>query len=376
MNKILLCESIEDNIKIIENYVEELENYQITNVVTHDEVIEQATNIKPDIVLLSSQNTSQEFILDTVTTLANSGIKTIVMASNYSTNQLIKTLRCGASDFLSLPIIKDNLISALNKVGKTSLKGTKSNIISIYSNKGGIGKTAIATNLAVEFARQTREKVVLVDLNLPLGDVTTFVNIRPNMSLLSAIENAEHNGAEAIMDACIQYKDSSLYVLAEPMYMEENLNLGPKHILKLFEFLRANFAYIIVDMGTNVEKINMKTLELSDLILLVSIVNLPLIRNCQRCLDLFSNLGFDESKTKIIVNRYLENDEIKIEDVEKVLNQSIYWKIPNNYFTIMSSINKAMPVSELNENSNITLSFSGLTTKLIEDIIAKDIIKF
>ena len=89
MNKILLCESIEDNIKIIENYVEELENYQITNVVTHDEVIEQATNIKPDIVLLSSQNTSQEFILDTVTTLANSGIKTIVMASNYSTNQLL-----------------------------------------------------------------------------------------------------------------------------------------------------------------------------------------------------------------------------------------------------------------------------------------------
>ena len=195
---------------------------------------------EPDIVLLSAQNTSQEFLLNTVTTLANSGIKTIVMASNYSTNQLIKTLRCGASDFLSLPIIKDNLISALNKVGKTSLKGTKSNIISIYSNKGGIGKTAIAMNLAVEFARQTREKVVLVDLNLPLGDVTTFVNIRPNMSLLSAIENAEHNGAEAIMDACIQYKDSSLYVLAEPMYMEENLNLGPKHILKLFEFLRAN----------------------------------------------------------------------------------------------------------------------------------------
>ena len=128
-------------------------------------------------------------------------------------------------------------------------------------------------------------------------------------------------------------------------------------------------------MGTNIDKMNLKILELSDLVLLVSIVNLPLIRNCQRCLDLFKNLGYDETKTKIIINRYLENDEIKIEDVEKVLNQKIYWKIPNNYFTIMSSINKAVPVSEINEHSNVTLSFSGLATKLTEDIIAKDFIE-
>ena len=157
--------------------------------------------------------------------------------------------------------------------------------------------------------------------------------------------------------------------------MEESHTMTPTHIYKLFEYLRESFTYILVDVGTNIDKMNLKILELSDLILLVSIVNLPLIRNCQRCLDLFNNLGYDENKTKIVINRYLENDEIKTEDVEKVLNQKIYWKIPNNYFAIMSSINKAMPVCELNENSNVTLSFSGLATKLQEDIIAKDLEK-
>ena len=126
-------------------------------------------------------------------------------------------------------------------------------------------------------------------------------------------------------------------------------------------------------MGTSVYKLNMTILENSDIILLVTIVNLPLIRNCQRCLDLFENLEFPANKTKIIINRYLENDEITVEDVEKALNKNVYWKVPNNYFTIMSSINKGIPVSEVNENSNITESFSQLASKLTDDLFETDI---
>ena len=126
-------------------------------------------------------------------------------------------------------------------------------------------------------------------------------------------------------------------------------------------------------MGTSVDKLNMTILENSDIILLVTIVNLPLIRNCQRCLDLFGNLEFPANKTKIIINRYLENDEITVEDVEKALNKNVYWKVPNNYFTIMSSINKGIPVSEVNENSNITESFSQLASKLTDDLFETDI---
>ena len=120
--------------------------------------------------------------------------------------------------------------------------------------------------MAVEFARQTREKVALVDLNLPLGDITTFINIKPSISLVSAIENASHNGKDVIINACKQYKDTSLYVLAEPIYMEESSAMTPTHIFKLFEYLREEFAYIIVDISTSVDKVNMKILMINNLL--------------------------------------------------------------------------------------------------------------
>lgn len=374
-NKIVVLESEKESAELIKTYISEIEGLELDKIFDdYDEGLKYSTDTTPHIVILSATEDTERNnkILNR---LADAKINVIVLSENYTTNLVIQALRSGAKDFISKPIIKKDFIASINKCCKEIVKTiNKSNIISIFSNKGGIGKTAIATNLAVEFARQTREKVVLVDLNLPLGDVTTFINIKPSVTISSAIENATHKGAEAVVNACKQYKNSSLYVLAEPIYMEESHTMTPTHIFKLFEYLRESFSYILVDVGTNIDKMNMKILELSDLILLVSIVNLPLIRNCQRCLDLFNNLGFDDNKTKIIINRYLENDEIKIEDVEKVLNQKIYWKIPNNYFTIMSSINKAMPVCEINENSNVTISFSGLASKLTEDIIAKDFI--
>ena len=375
-NKIVILENDKDSAEIIKSYLSEIEGVETDKLFdNYDEGATDSIEAKPHIVLLALSNDIEQS-KSMIQKLSSQNINVIVLSANYTTNLVIQTLRAGAKDFLSKPLIKKDFIASINKYNNEDKKIiNNSNIISIFSNKGGIGKTAIATNLAVEFARQTREKVVLVDLNLPLGDITTFINIKPSISITSAVENATHNGAEAVLNACKQYKDTSLYVLAEPIYMEESHTMTPTHIYKLFEYLRESFTYILVDVGTNIDKMNLKILELSDLILLVSIVNLPLIRNCQRCLDLFNNLGYDENKTKIVINRYLENDEIKTEDVEKVLNQKIYWKIPNNYFAIMSSINKAMPVCELNENSNVTLSFSGLATKLQEDIIAKDLEK-
>ena len=109
--------------------------------------------------------------------------------------------------------------------------------------------------------------------------------------------------------------------------------------------------------------------------MLVTIVNLPAIRNCQRCLDIFERLGYDKEKTKIVINRYMENDEVTVEDVENALNKKIYWKIPNNYFTIMSSINKGLPASYINPSSNIAQCYRELATVLSDNIYKQKVAK-
>lgn len=119
----------------------------------------------------------------------------------------------------------------------------------------------------------------------------------------------------------------------------------------------------------------MMALENSDLIFLVTIVNLPALRNCQRCLELFEKMGFDDDKTQVLVNRYMENDEIKAEDVEEVLGRKIYWKIPNNYFSMMSAINKGVPVSEINPDSNVAVSYKNLALMVSDSVYRQKLMK-
>jgi len=169
-----------------------------------------------------------------------------------------------------------------------------------------------------------------------------------------------------------KYKETSLYVLAYPPYLEQAEDITAEQIANLFDVLKQAFSYIIVDTSANFDGKTITALDNSDLILLITIVNLPAIRNCQRCLDLFERLGYEKEKTKIILNRYMENDEIKVEDVEDVLGRRAYWKIPNNYFTIMSAINKGIPVGLINADSNISKSYRELAAMLSDNIHKQD----
>ncbi len=373
-NNLVIFEQDSQTKEVILGYLSEFEDVKLDRV--FDDYAEGVKYIKenrPKVVMFSmtsDKNTS----LKMIKRLSDFGVNIIALSEDYTTSNIIQTLRYGAKDFVSKPVIKKDLFVALVKCCQEDVKVLKkSQIISVFSNKGGVGKTAIATNLAVELTKLTRDKVALVDLNLPIGDVTTFLDIKPTIDISEIINNSQIDNSEFITDACRRYKDTSLYVLAEPPYIEQSRTLTPAQIVKLFDCLRNAFSYIVVDMGTNVDKLNMTILEKSDIILLITIVNLPLIRNCQRCLDLFENLEFPSDKTKVIVNRYLENDEITVEDVENTINKPVYWKVPNNYFTIMSSINKGIPVSEVNENSNITESFTQLASKLTEDMFESDL---
>ena len=106
------------------------------------------------------------------------------------------------------------------------------------------------------------------------------------------------------------------------------------------------------------------------------IVNIPAIRNAQRCINLFNARRYSPDKVKVIINRYMENDEIKIEDIENTIDKKIYWKIPNNYFSIMESINRGIPVSLVNTNSNIANSFRDLATKISDDVVEQTISRY
>ena len=131
----------------------------------------------------------------------------------------------------------------------------------------------------------------------------------------------------------------------------------------------------ITPLLQHIADVEMATVQNSDLIFLVTIVNLPALRNCQRCMELFDKLGIEPDKVQILINRYMENDEISADDVEEVLGKNIYWKIPNNYFTMMSAINKGVPVSYVNPDSNGALSYKNLALMVSDSIYRQNLTK-
>ena len=338
------------------------------------------TESRPNLIIVDiSQKTQMalDIIVKISNTLKNS--KIIVLSYDMNSETVIKALRAGAREFLVKPLIENDFILAVEKLKDLILGNindtTKCKVITTFSNKGGIGKTAIATNLAVEIANMTKERVALVDLNMQMGDVTTFLDLNPSFDTAYVINNLERIDEGFLLSTLEKYNNSSLYVLADPPDLEQAEVITSENITTLINVLRNVFSYIIIDTTASFDGKTITALDNSDLVLLITIINLPSVRNCQRCFDLFKRLGYTKDKIKIIVNRYMENEEIKVEDVEEVLGHPVYFKIPNNYFTIINSINKGLPVCEINPHSNIAKSFRELAALLSDNFTYTNNIK-
>lgn len=375
-------------------FSEELSTSEVLKLLVSEfdnlELLEQASDFSKNFEILSNITDKSLFIvdlsvkkqekLDLMLKISQQcpNCKILALSDNPSVDLIIQIMRAGAKEFLTVPILKNEFFDAINKLIsqlEEPKKINKCKIISVFSNKGGIGKTSLASNLALELSKITKENVALIDMNFQMGDITTFLDLKPSFNISYMLENIDKINETFLLSTLERYKNSSLYVLADPPYFKQADTIHPKQITKLFNTLKETFSYIIVDAEASFDGKNIAALDNSDMILLVSVANLPALRNTQRCLELFDKLGYDKEKTKIVINRYMENDEIKEDDIEKVLSKQIYWKIPNNYFAIMSAINKGVPVSIINSSTNVAQSYKDLAQHISDNLYKQNMAK-
>ena len=105
-------------------------------------------------------------------------------------------------------------------------------------------------------------------------------------------------------------------------------------------------------------------MNVADIVLLVGLENLASIRNLQKCFELFDSIGYDKEKIKLIINRHIENSEITIKDIENTVSKEVFFKIPNNYLTLIDAINRGHPVGAINPQSNIAKAYRNLALEL------------
>lgn len=366
--------------EVIKLFAGEFENLEVCQENDYSEAYKKIANYQGKSILLADLSTYKQQKLELILKVTKEckSCKVLALSDNPSVDLIIEIMRAGAKEFVPIPIIKSEFFESVNKLLSEFNETKKTNnckIISVFSNKGGIGKTSLATNLALELSKITKENIALIDLNFQMGDITTFLDLKPSFNISYMLENLDKINETFLLSTLERYKKTSLYVLADPPYFKQADNIQPRQITKLFNTLKETFSYIIVDAEASFEGKNIAALDNSDLVLLVSVANLPALRNTQRCLELFEKLGYDKEKVKIIINRYMENDEIKEADIEKVLSKKIYWKIPNNYFAIMTAINKGIPVSEINDSTNIARSYKDLAQHISDNLYKQNLVE-
>jgi pilus assembly protein CpaE len=289
---------------------------------------------------------------------------------------LRQAIKIGAKDFFSQPINADDVIQSLEsyrgfreRAGGKIISEKKGKIINILGSKGGVGATTLAVNLATNLAEyQGVQSVALVDLNTSFGEIPFFLEFKPNYHWGEITDNIARVDPTFLMEILHKHA-SGVYVLPSPNCLNGCEPPTPDIMERLLLLLRGMFEYIVIDGGHTLDSSSLRVIEMSDILLLVSILNIPCLSNTNHLVKSFARLNYlPDEHVRIVINRYLRNSEISLRDAEKGIDKEIYWTVPNDYKTTMSALNQGKSLSEIASRASITKNLR----RLVDNLVATD----
>jgi pilus assembly protein CpaE len=317
-----------------------------------------------DIVLVDLDS-DPEYALDLVESISTRGLATVMVYSEQKDpDLLLKCMRVGAREFLTLPIDTGAMSEALDRASalrKTLRPSNKASgrLLVFLSAKGGSGATTLACNYAVSLAQESQQRTLLIDLNLPLGDAAINLGIKAEYSIVTAFQNSSRLDAHFLSGLLVQHS-SGLFVLAAPSELAPTF-VSADVIDKLLEVACQDFDYVVVDAGSRLDLQRKHLFDESATVYLVTQVGIPELRNSHRLIAQLSAEG--SPKLEIVINRYDPRSmEIDEEHITKVLTRPVSWKIPNNYAAVRRMQNTATPLTE--DDSPISQAIRQMTRSI------------
>jgi pilus assembly protein CpaE len=358
--------------KMLRNQLSQMPNVELAFEWKQIEpAFEALQRAKPDILILELPKESDDALrwierirldLPEIVIFVSSSVKT--------PESIISAMRAGAQEFLSRPIQPDELRQAIKKVliTKEQVRAQtpeRGRIISVFSKKGGLGVTTLAVNLAVALSETTKKKAALIDLDLQLGDVSSFLNLSADYNILDACN--EDGGVDPVkLQSCMTHHESGVFVLSEPKNPAESENVSSSQMNQILRHLRSMFSYVILDTPHTFDSRSLEAFELADNIIVVMVPNISSIRATKKALGVFRDLGYARDKVRVIVNRASKRDRIKAGEIEQTLHYPVSWVIPNNYPVVIDAINSGIPLVNHKGGSNVAKSILGLANDIPE----------
>jgi pilus assembly protein CpaE len=297
-------------------------------------------------------------------------VQTVIMSIQSEQEYFRRAMKAGAKDFLVKPFSTNDLIDTIQNVFTRWIKDRPevfsdeqtAEIITFFSTKGGVGRTTLAVNLAANLATRGKQ-VLLVDASLQFGDVAITLN-QPIKKSIANIIDAEEITIGEIEKNLVKH-ESGLDLLLAPKEPAMAEAIKSEHLVEIINLIKSSYHYIIFDLPPSITDKELTILDKSDLVLLVATLEISSLKNTKICLKTFSDINFDTSKIKLILNKEIPNVGIGKQDLEAGLSIPVYATVPMESEIAQRSLNHGEAFVLKASSSAIAKSIIGLADRII-----------
>jgi pilus assembly protein CpaE len=288
----------------------------------------------------------------------------ILLCSGECSGILAEALDAEVADVIPLPQLTENIIFAIRKACQTEKRTAGSGshlgrVVTVFSPKGGIGKTVVSTNLSVSFAKYHKGRTLLLDLDLQFGDAAIMLGIEPEKTIYDLVVAPGELDTEKLAGYTTAHP-CGLDVLPAPIRPEDAELVTEGKLARLLEVARASYDMIVVDTSPFFHGPMLATLDRTDVLLLLCGLDVPTIKNVRLGLQTLELLSFPNERIRVILNRANTNVGLKRSEVEETLRAKVHVELPSDRAVPMA-VNRGKPVALAEPGSDFSKAIRGLS---------------
>jgi pilus assembly protein CpaE len=282
----------------------------------------------------------------------------LMVAHDLTTDLFRQALRAGVKDVLAAPVdtaslteavrrIAGGLSAAPRRVGGVDLGDVDPSeigkVITVFSTKGGAGKSVLATNLGVLLAKRTTRPVVLIDADLQFGDISVMLKLAPHHTVVDAVASLDRLDTSLLQNLLTRHEPSGLYILAAPLEPQYADQISAQEMVQILDLVRRFAAYVIIDTPAHFNDVVLAMIEQSDDVLLIAGMDIPNIKNVKIGLQTLRLLNTPTEKLHLVLNRANSKVKLDVGEVERTLQIRAEALIPSDV-VVPQSVNKGTPL--------------------------------
>jgi pilus assembly protein CpaE len=305
----------------------------------------------PDVVFLDlSSGMGSEFLFAQELSRLRPAVTIIACSNRNETNAefLLQAMRSGIRDFLQKPFNRIEVQSLMRRLGEQcevqpEKKTGSGKLFVVLGTKGGVGTTTVAVNLAVQMARLSGKRALLLDFSRPMGDVAALLDLKPSFQIRDALENVKRLDSTMFAGLLTPHK-SGLKVLAGAALLEDWQEATAATIERILEIAQQEFDLVVMDLGAFYSPDWRNVLYRSE-VLLISEADLPGLAKLHKHLGALGNLRVDLSRVRLVINRWHRQDEEALKKIESTMRLPVFARLPNSFKEVTEATVRGVPVA-------------------------------